>query len=130
MTLTRSTPLKRKPMRKKPSPMAAADKLFSQLVRERGYCAAGGERFDCAGNLQCCHVVSRRYRAIRWDLSNAIPMCAAHHIYFTHHPLEWETWWDGQMPGFLASLKYRALNDPPEKPAEALARLRTMREGS
>lgn len=47
-------------------------------------------------------------------------MCSAHHVYFTHHPLEWQ---DYIGPATWQELHDRALNDPPEKAADALARL-------
>jgi hypothetical protein len=102
-----------------------ADKLFSEFVREQASgCWAFGERLLCNGALQCCHIMSRRYRAIRWDYpANAVAMCGAHHTYYTHHPLEWEDLcrrqgveWD--------LLRARALNDRPMDPDEVIAILR------
>ena len=99
-----------------------ADKLFSELIRSRGRCELAVMRPEtkCAGPLQCCHVVSRSYRAVRWDEMNALAGCAAHHLWFTHHPLEWEraigeTRWH--------HLRALALSAPPEKAADAVARL-------
>ena len=46
----------------------------------------------CSGSLQWCHVWSRSYHAIRHDPRNAIVMCAAHHMYMTTHPAQWEQW--------------------------------------
>jgi ABC-type proline/glycine betaine transport system ATPase subunit len=42
---------------------AKADRLFSLKVREIGYCqlAAWFPKIRCNGNLQCCHIISRRY---------------------------------------------------------------------
>jgi len=98
-----------------------ADDLFSAWIRAYGVCWAQGYR-DCAGRLQCAHIFSRRYRALRWREENARCLCAGHHLYFTHRPAEWEQFcrdrgvdWDG--------LRHRALNDPPEKLADAIARM-------
>ena len=73
----------------------------------------------CNGNLQCGHIISRRYRAVRWAADNAKPLCGAHHVYFTHHPLEWEDIcrrlgvdWD--------DLRTRALTGRPMDPEEVI----------
>lgn len=67
-----------------------ADRLFSEHIRRRdGGCVAEGEH---AGALQCAHIFSRRYSAIRWDTRNAVALCAGHHTFWTLRPLEWEQW--------------------------------------
>lgn len=69
---------------------SALDGLFSEWVRSVGHCEASGSgSFQCAGRLECCHIVSRIYRGTRWDRTNAICMCAAHHKFYTHRPIEW-----------------------------------------
>lgn len=69
----------------------SADDLFSKLVRSRGHCeAAGFDMIECNGVLQCAHLVPRMYLSVRWDPSNAACLCAAHHVRFTHWPLEHE----------------------------------------
>ena len=77
-----------------------ADKLFSAQVRgilEDGTTEAKcigqtrywvGASFPCSGALQCCHLFSRRYRNIRWHYLNAVPGCAAHHLWMDTHPIE------------------------------------------
>lgn len=73
--------------------MKQADVLFSRFIRERdGTCQAAGVGPDCSGNLQCAHIISRSYKSIRTDERNALCLCAAHHTYYTHRPLEWEDW--------------------------------------
>jgi hypothetical protein len=78
-----------------------------------------GSRPLCQGELQCAHIMSRRYRALRWSYDNAVPLCGAHHTFFTHRPAEWEescrNWgvdWD--------DLRRRAINDPPMDPVAYL----------
>jgi uncharacterized protein (DUF2237 family) len=68
-----------------------ADALFSRLIRARdGYCQ---ERTCGLGvDLQCAHLVSRRYLAVRWDESNAVALCIYHHKAFTENPLGWDRW--------------------------------------
>lgn len=68
------------------------DALFSKLVRTRGGCEIRHMANCPVGNLQCAHGFSRRYRAVRWDERNAFCACAGCHMYFTHHPLEWNVW--------------------------------------
>ena len=87
------------------------DKLFSEIIRKRGKCEACGS----TENLQCAHIHSRRYRNIRWNISNAICLCRGHHFYYTNHPLEWEqfiyeirgreVWEDLKKEALLAPLK-------------------------
>ncbi len=76
--------------------------------------------FDCNGYLQCAHVVSRRYRATRWVKENAVALCAAHHLYWTHHPLEWMD----VMGSRFEEMRHLALNGTPEKARDAVQRLK------
>lgn len=62
-----------------------ADLLFSELIRSRGACEYCGKTY----NLQCAHIVSRRYIATRVDERNAMCLCAGCHMWFTNHPVEW-----------------------------------------
>ena len=71
----------------------AADKAFSIAIRAEGKCYGQtkfwqGPTFACAGPLHCAHLFSRRYRNIRWDTRNAVPLCAGHHKWFDSRPLE------------------------------------------
>lgn len=72
---------------KKPKPSTVKNKataLHSILVRARGRC----ENCGSTRNLQCAHIVSRRFAATRTDLENAFCLCAGCHMYFTHWPVE------------------------------------------
>lgn len=72
---------------KKSSAKAAkvkATKLHSLIVRARGAC----EHCGATSNLQCAHIVSRRYSATRTDLTNAVCLDAKCHMHFTEWPLE------------------------------------------
>lgn len=98
-----------------------ADAAFSKAVRDRGYCQLAAMHPDlvCSGALQCCHVISRSYRAVRWMEQNALAGCQAHHVYFTHRPLEWTDAckaagidWD--------YLRWAALHTPPMDPMDVL----------
>lgn len=72
-----------------------ADRLFSLAVRAPGVCTLNNAA--CSGNLQCAHGFSRRYKNVRWDRRNAWPLCAGHHTYFTHRPIEWDLWMREQL---------------------------------
>ena len=66
-----------------------ADTHFSKYVRLRdGQCQNCGT----ADNLQCAHLISRRYKSIRTSASNAVALCRSCHVFFTHRPLEWAQW--------------------------------------
>lgn len=102
--------------RKRQNYMKRSDALFSKLIRERdGMCVANGVIVDttvylgCNGNLQCAHIHSRSYKSIRTDFKNAIALCAKHHVYFTHRPLEWQEFVESQWPGVWDELKAKAL---------------------
>ena len=65
------------------------DKLFSLKIRSQGYCTFKGYNgIKCSDTLQCMHVIGRANHRLRWDERNAFCGCSAHHIYYTHHPLE------------------------------------------
>jgi hypothetical protein len=74
--------------------MHRADALFSKLVRDRDRAcqAAGTDTTECRGNLQSAHIHSRSYKSIRTNFDNAVALCAAHHLFYTHRPIEWEIW--------------------------------------
>ena len=61
-----------------------ATRLHAATVRARGAC----ERCGAATNLQCAHIVSRRYSATRCDLTNAWCLCAGCHLELTHDPFK------------------------------------------
>ena len=71
----------RKPTKK--SLTRRLDKLCSEIVRSRGYCAWCKK----AEGLECCHIFSRKYRSVRWDLDNLVCLCHAHHFYSHANPV-------------------------------------------
>lgn len=101
-----------------------ADRLFSEKIRGIGFCEVASwlPSVKCAGYLQTMHVISRRYHAIRWDRTNALAGCAAHHKFYTEHPLEWER--DCVANGIdYPNLCYLALHDPVPDLDDVLAEL-------
>ena len=63
------------------------DKIFSLLVRKRGYCQKCNLTED--SKLQCAHIHSRSRLSVRWDLMNAFCLCSGCHIFWAHkHPIE------------------------------------------
>lgn len=72
-----------------------ADKMFSLAVRSRGSCERCGE--SQYKRLQCAHIMSRQYIAVRWDWSNALCLCAGCHYWGHAHPLEWDDFVIGKM---------------------------------
>jgi hypothetical protein len=61
-----------------------ADKLFSLIIRSVGQC----QRCGSQDNLQCAHIISRKYSATRTDERNAWCLCAKCHRRFTDWPRE------------------------------------------
>ncbi|MCP3853815.1 MAG: hypothetical protein GY698_03640 [Actinomycetia bacterium] len=96
------------------------DTLHSRLVRERDVvCQYHPDPADCAGNLQCCHIVSRRYLTTRWQMENAVAMCARAHVSMTARPDEWAVWVDDRFgPGFYQAKAREAQQSPPLKGAK------------
>jgi hypothetical protein len=60
------------------------DKVCSEIVRKGGQCAWCHK--EMAG-LECCHIFSRRYRSVRWDLDNLVCLCHRHHFYAHSNPI-------------------------------------------
>jgi hypothetical protein len=64
------------------------DAIFSALVRERAnqLCESTG-RCGSEVQLECCHIVGRRNKAVRWHPLNAMSLCHSQHRFFTENPL-------------------------------------------
>jgi 5-methylcytosine-specific restriction endonuclease McrA len=75
------------------------DVIFSQYIRKRdGHCMRCG-RLD--GELQCAHIAGRRSLAGRWNEKNAITLCYACHLRWSHqNPLEFSEWLKETLPEF------------------------------
>lgn len=64
------------------------DRLWSEIVKiKAGYRC---EETNATDNLQSAHIIRRNYRNVRWDLENGICLVNKRHVWYTHHPLEWE----------------------------------------
>lgn len=64
---------------------AKADRLFSQYIRNRGFCEWCG---DVGNTLQTAHIFSRRFLVTRWEKLNSFCLCASCHFKAHHRPLE------------------------------------------
>jgi 5-methylcytosine-specific restriction endonuclease McrA len=71
-----------------------ADRLFSLYIRARD---RGCRMCTDRTNLQCAHLISRRYFAVRWEPENAVALCVGHHKQFTEDPLGWDDWCEGHL---------------------------------
>ncbi len=84
------------------------DKLFSKIVRFKGYC----EKCGRTTNLQCAHIYSRSNKNMRWDFENAVCLCASHHLFWGHkEPAEFIKW-----AGQFKDLNYLARKKAMSKP--------------
>ena len=108
--------------RKPKAPYKTADELFSKIVRLRDrYCVHCGT----PSNLQAAHGFSRAYRSIRWDERNCWALCAKDHVYFTHRPIEWDSWLQAKWGEELYwHMRHTALNSPNPDTKEVVALLR------
>lgn len=116
----------KKPKRAKRDYSKQCDVLFSQVVRARGKCESG-RLARHSGVLQCAHGFSRRYRAVRWDERNAWSLCAACHVFFTHHPIEWTDWMIDRLGAEqYEELRQLALHGPIPDTKELVLELRSL----
>ena len=98
---------------------AEADRRFSLFIRERdGKCQRCGK----TDQLQCAHIVSRRYLSVRWDELNARALCVGCHKWETEQPLASEAWVETILPNRRYQLRMRALNEQPMDLATVLGR--------
>src|SRR6266545_773909 len=92
--------------------VARADRVVASFVKARdGGCVVVWGTLKHGGGLQWSHLISRWYHTTRWDPQASVAMCAAHHVWFTHHPVEfweWTNFWLG--PGAFEKLRGKALD--------------------
>ena len=93
MNLAKPTRRGKKTSKRRKSRLALrkeCDRRFAVAVKERdGWaCRACGS----IHSIQCAHLVSRRYHATRWSMSNAVALCARCHMKYTYDPLAWDDW--------------------------------------
>lgn len=83
------------------------DGAFSLLIRTRDdwTCRACGS----VRGPQCAHLVSRRYRATRWDSRNAVCLCSGCHVRYTFDPLAWDAWCSERFPAVWPELRATAM---------------------
>jgi hypothetical protein len=99
--------LKNKPKKRNPIKTLEnkCDKIFSLVVRKRGYCQwPGCHKLE---GLQCSHIHSRTKMSVRWDLNNALCLCCGCHKYRWHlHPIDAAE----VAKNYLGEYEYNALN--------------------
>lgn len=66
------------------------DVLCRQVVFARAKHAC--ERCGKRTGLQWCHVYSRRFKSVRWDLDNSFCGCSGCHLWWHHRPTEGADW--------------------------------------
>ena len=105
--LKRTTPLKRKPIKKKVSAKTLcnkADELAAKACKACNECQAkgwsgGGKVIQCSGRLEWAHLKSRSHKTIRHDPLNSMCLCWSHHNFFTCHPDLWTKFCEEVRPG-------------------------------
>lgn len=110
---SRSCARKGKPTTQKTKPMSKkawkerCDRLFSMAIRERGSCERCGASYY--PDLQCAHIVSRKYLGVRWDWDNAFCLCKGCHYWGHANPLEWDEFVESKIGAdAYADIKRRA----------------------
>lgn len=102
-----------------------ADDLFATYIKTK---YAVCQNCGSPDNPQCAHIVSRRYYALRWDVSEgAVRLCAGCHVSFTNHPLAWDFWCEDRfgIEGYRA-IKLRGYRGGMPDIPYVIAELRTM----
>ena len=61
----------------------AKDKLWSKAIRkrDRNSCRIGMQGLCTGRATDACHIFSRRFKVLRWDLNNGIAGCRACHTW-------------------------------------------------
>lgn len=74
------------------------DILFSKYIRNRDkHCLHCGR----TSTLQCAHIAGRRSLAGRWNEKNAITLCYACHLRWSHqNPIEFAEWLKETLPEY------------------------------
>jgi len=82
------------------------DKLVGNFFRSKpcDYYLTNPEH-KCKGNLEWCHIKTRRYLSTRWLYINAFTLCSKAHRYFTDHPDEFIKWIEQNFPDRLETLQ-------------------------
>lgn len=105
-----------------------ADALFSLAVRARDQVCTARLVFPqivCAGELQCMHLVSRRYHSVRWSLDNARAGCKGHHAWLTLHPERHYDFCEAELgPAAYRKLRDRAYHGESAHLGDVLEQLR------
>lgn len=68
------------------------DKLWSLIIRASGggRCKLQGkDHVRCGGVLQAAHLFGRGHNGVRHSLLNGWPLCAGHHVWYTHNSEAW-----------------------------------------
>lgn len=63
------------------------DKLWSQAVRQKGYCELCGRK-PPEVVLHAHHIFSRRHYSTRWDIRNGLALCNGCHLYKAHKDIQ------------------------------------------
>lgn len=60
------------------------DRECSRIIRSQGSCLRCGN--TTYSLLQCCHIFSRKNRAVRFDFKNLLCLCAGCHFWVHQNP--------------------------------------------
>jgi len=69
------------------------DEVVSLIVRKRDGRCVQWEDGNCAGPLQCGHLITRSKQSVRWDLINCNAQCAGHNMAHEYNPHPYTLWW-------------------------------------
>lgn len=104
--LIETAPVLRRPRRIR---LTSKDRDWATKVKERAgwRCEKDGAYFGprAGARLQAAHIFSRSIRSLRHDLDNGVSLCATHHFWAHHEPIEFAEW----LREYLGKERYDAL---------------------
>ena len=86
-----------------------ADAAFSEAIRELYH----HECQNCGSveNLQCCHILTRKFGSTRTDPNNAVCLCGTCHANFTQDEFLWADWCiDRWGRAYVDQIRHKARN--------------------
>jgi hypothetical protein len=95
---------KKKTRKTKSAIIRKLDKIFSEIVRSKGYCVKCNKD-GATVQLQTAHIFSRTYKSVRWDYHNSLCLCAGCHFWAHRNPVLFTEF----VKSYLGDLGYETL---------------------
>ena len=93
----------------------SSDKWFSDCIRHRAnyHCEHCGKYFSgLEQGFHCAHIYGRANKSTRWDVDNAVGLCAHCHRTFSEHPIDFHNWLQEKIGQGMLDLLREKKNTP------------------